>query len=115
MTTDPWWACHRDVWGDGWEPFAAAIRPSNSQHGRDVTIWPLHRRLDALRAASFPDPASRGLRLRAVGTPVSDHDVSGTGWQSLGRLTQPITTMMPVWQHGHSLKDRPVSASKRSR
>jgi hypothetical protein len=75
----------------------------------------VHRRLDALRAASFPDPGSRGLRLRAVGTPVSGHDVSGISWQSLGRLTQPITTMLPAWQHGHSLKDRPVSASKRSR
>ena len=34
-----------------------------------------------------------------------------TGWQTVGRAMQPITTMMPVWQCGHARKDRPVSAS----
>ena len=43
------------------------------------------------------------------------HDVSGTGWQTPDRAMQSITTMMPVWQCGHSRNDRPVSASKRSR
>ncbi len=97
MAPDPWWECHRDVLGDDWEPFAAATRPSNSQHGRDLTIWPLHRRLDALRAASFPGPASRGLQLRAVGTPVSGHDVSGTGWRSLTDFACHALTV--AWFH----------------
>jgi hypothetical protein len=31
--------------------------------------------------------------------------------QSLGLAMQSIISIMPVWQNGHSRKDRPVSAS----
>ena len=34
---------------------------------------------------------------------------------TLGRVMQSITTMMPVWQCGHSRSDCPVNTSKRSR
>jgi hypothetical protein len=47
--------------------------------------------------------------------PTWGHDVSGAGWQTVGRVMQATTTMMPVRQCGHSRRDRPVSASKRSR
>jgi hypothetical protein len=28
--------------------------------------------------------------------------VSGTGWWTLGRAKQSVTTIIPVWQYGHS-------------
>jgi hypothetical protein len=54
------------------------------------------------------------MQYRVVETSVRGHDVSGIGWQTVGRTMQPITTMVPVWQHGHARRERPVSASKRS-
>jgi hypothetical protein len=68
-----------------------------------------------LRCASVGTPIWRVIRLYTVGAVIPGHDVSGTGWQILGRATQSITTMMPEWQCGHSRNDCPVSASKRSR
>ena len=62
-----------------------------------------------------PHPTRQAIRLRAVGTPVVGHDVSGTDSQTLVRAMQPSTIMIPVWQCGHSRNDRPVRASKRSR
>jgi len=38
-----------------------------------------------------------------------DHDVSGTGRQTVGRMMLSITTMVPTWQCGHSRNDCPVS------
>jgi hypothetical protein len=67
----------------------------------------------SLRKRRHPDLAV--IRLYAVGAVIPGHDVSGTGWQILGRATQSITTMMPEWQCGHSRNDCPVSASERSR
>jgi len=63
----------------------------------------------------IPVPISGAFRRNTIGTPGPDHDVSGTNWRTRGRVTLSITTMMPVRQWGHSHKDRPVSASKRSR
>lgn len=60
-------------------------------------------------------PCRRVVQIDAVGAPGLGHDVFGTGWQIVGRAMQSITTMMPVWQCGHSRNDRPVSASQRSR
>ena len=81
-------------------------------------IWLLGPRSAASvgrRGASVATPIWRAVRPHAVGTPIPGHDVSGTGWQILGGAIQSITTMMPVWQCGHSRNDWPVSASKRSR
>ena len=90
-------------------------RPSSDQPSLDLTIWLLFRRASGSRGPSIPTPIWRAVQIHTVGTPARGHDVSGTGWQTLSRAMQSITTMMPVWQCGHSRKDRPVSASKRSR
>ena len=84
--------------------------------GLDLTLLALvgHAGWLSLTRASASRSGGR-FRLHAVGTPISGHDVSGTGWQTLGRAMQSITTMMPVWQCGHSRNDCPVSASNRSR
>ena len=104
-------AHHGDVFGDDWEPIAAATRRSNRQPSPDLTPCPLCRHPIVLHDTSIPDPISREFRHGAVGTLVSGHEVSGAGWQTPGRVMQPTTTMMPVRQCGHCLKDRPVRAS----
>ena len=57
-----------------------------------------------------PDLAG-GPALRDVEASDWAHDVSGTDWQILALSMQPITTMMPVWQCGHSRNECPVSTS----
>ena len=94
---------------------AAPNEPSSDRHSRDLAAWPPFSDVRGRRGASVATPIWRAIRLHAVGTPIPGHDVSGTGWQILGRAMQSITTMMPVWQCGHSRNDCPVSASKRSR
>src|ERR1700712_1000396 len=42
-------------------------------------------------------PIRRPIPGLAVGTPISGHDISGAGWQTVGRAMQSITTMIPVW------------------
>jgi hypothetical protein len=41
-------------------------------------------------------PIWRVVRLHAIGESIPGHDVSGTGWQTLGGAMQSITTMMPM-------------------
>ncbi len=85
-------------------------RQPGSDRSAAVLTQPL-----AVRGPSIPTPIWRVVRLDAVRPPIPGHDVSGTGWQMVGRAMQSITTMMPVWQCGHSRNDCPVSTSKRSR
>ena len=80
-----------------------------------VRLAPVQRRRRTVAAQASHYRSGGRFGLHAVGTPIPGHDVSGTGWQTLGRAMQSITTMMPVWQCGHSRSDCPVSASKRSR
>jgi hypothetical protein len=87
----------------------------NGQYSLDLRVEPLFGRCRTALGASIPNPIWRTIRLRALGTKVLGHDVFGTGWQIPGRAMQPVTTMTPVWQCGHSRNDRPVSASNRSR
>ena len=47
--------------------------------------------------------------------PVPIGQVSGTVWQPRGRSKQPITTMMPIRQHGHCRNEIPVRVSYRWR
>jgi hypothetical protein len=93
-------------------PFAVPIGPLSDPNTPDLGVLPWFRRVRAQargrRGHGIPAPIWRALRLRAVGTPIWGHDVSGAGWQTAGRV-------MPVRQCGHSRRDRPVSASKRSR
>jgi len=89
-------ACGWDVLGDDWEPIAAATMRSNWQPNPDLPLGPLYRHRIVLHDTSIPGPISRELWHGAVGTLISGHDVSGAGWQMPGRVTQPITTMMPV-------------------
>jgi hypothetical protein len=75
-----------------------AIEPSG---GHDRSDLPLRTRCAPTcgrRSPNVPTPIRQAIRLHAVGAPISGHDVSGTGWQTLGRAMQSITTMVPVWQ-----------------
>ena len=92
-----------------------AIGRLNNHHSLDLAVWPLFGDPGGNRCTSAPTSIWWTIRLHEVETPIPDHDVSGTGWQTLGRAKQSITTMIPVWQCGHSRNDSPVSASNRSR
>jgi hypothetical protein len=75
---------------------AAATMRSNWQPNPDLPLGPLYRHRMVLHDTSIPGPISRELWHGAVGTLISGHDVSGAGRQTPGRVTRPITTMMPV-------------------
>jgi hypothetical protein len=96
-------------------PSTAAAEPRSNQRVLDLAISAPRRRADDRRGASVHILIRQMVRLRADGTSMQDHDVSGIGWQTVNRAIESITTMMPVRQCGHSRNDRPVSASKRSR
>jgi hypothetical protein len=100
--------------GDG-RASAGPNEPSSDRHNRDLAAWSPFSDVRGHCGVSVATPIWRALRGHAAGTPILYHDVSRTGWRILGRAMQSITTMMPVWQCGHSRNDWPVSASKRSR
>jgi hypothetical protein len=85
------------------------------QVDQELDICPLPEALRVARDASIPTLVWQAIWLRALGPKKLGHDVSGTSCQILVRAMLLITTMMPAWQCGHSLRDRPVSALKRSR
>jgi hypothetical protein len=101
--------------GGGLQALRVAVAPSSDHRNLDLTVWSLFGDGYRRRGTSAPIPTWRVVGLCTVGTLISGHDVSGTGWQTLGRMIQSITTMMPVWQCGHARNDCPVNASKRSR
>ena len=70
-----------------------------------------HRRADDPGGPSVPAPIWRAVLLCAIWEAGWAHDVSGSDWQILARAMQPITTMMPVWQCGHSRNECPVNTS----
>jgi hypothetical protein len=90
--------------------FATATRPAICQLGLDLTDWAGRWDRNGARGPSVRTPMPRTVRLHAVATSIRAHDVFGTSTQLSGRATHPITTMMPVWQCGHSRNDCPVSA-----
>jgi hypothetical protein len=90
--------------GNGWAS-AAPNEPSSDRHSWDLAAWPPSSDVRSHFDVSVATPIWRALRGHAAGTPILDHDVSRTGWQILGRAMQSITTMMPVWQCGHSRND----------
>jgi hypothetical protein len=94
---------------------AAQTASPNGQYTLELRVEPLFGRRRTALGATILAPICRTIRPRALGTKELGHDVSGTGWQTSGRRTQPMTTMTPVRQCGHSRKDRPVNASNRSR
>ena len=89
----------------------------NAYHHRrlGLTVLTISGHPSGCRWTSRPIPIWRALPVHAGGVLILGHDVFGTAWQTLGRAMQSTTTMMPVWQCGHSRNDCPVSASKRSR
>ncbi|MDT7815564.1 MAG: hypothetical protein QOJ42_5480 [Acidobacteriaceae bacterium] len=97
------------------EALTSTATPLSEHYIQKLTAWPLFGDGYGPTGTSTPAPTWRANPLHAIGTPILGHDVSGTGRQTLGRAMQSITTMMPVWQCGHSRRDRPVNASKRSR
>jgi hypothetical protein len=96
MAPGPSRSYRREVLGDVWEAIAAATRRSNRQPTQDSPLCSVGRRQIVFRDTNVPHPISRGFQRGAVGTQVSGHDVSGAGWQTQGRVTQPMTTMMPA-------------------
>jgi hypothetical protein len=94
---------------------ASPNEPLSDRHNRDLAAWPPFSDVRGHCGVSVATPIWRVLRDHAARRLILGHDVSRTGWQIMGRAMQSITTMMPVWQCGHSRNDWPVSASKRSR
>ena len=105
----------RSIQDGGLVRFAAPVRPWIDQHGVEFTTSFLRRDANSPRGASGRTLFPQALYFRTDGTSIHGHDVSGTGWQTVNRAMQSITTMTPVRQCGHSRNDRPVNASKRSR
>jgi hypothetical protein len=82
--------------GGQWAGLGRANEPSSDRHGRDLAAWSPRRDVRGRLGASVATPVRRAARLRQVGTAIAGHDVSGTGWQTLGRAMQSITTVVPV-------------------
>src|SRR6267378_7647829 len=109
----------------GWDAASGGLRlcaaPTISRRARSIRSWTFAlfpRRFRMARDASIPGLVWQAIWLRALGPQELDHldhDVSGTVRQILAGAMLLITTIMPVWQCGHSLRDRPVSALQRSR
>jgi hypothetical protein len=106
---------HRSITDSELKARAAALGSSSDHRRLDLTLWALFGRADGCLGPSVSTPIWRVVRLHGVGALIRGHDVSGTAKQTLGRAMQSTTTMMPVWQCGHSRSDCPVSAWKRSR
>jgi hypothetical protein len=81
------------------------------RQGLDLTGWAGRLHANRERGPSVGNPIFQAVRLCAEQTSWRAHDVSGTGRQISGRAMQPITTMMPVRQCGHSRNDCPVITS----
>jgi hypothetical protein len=99
----------------GWAPFSVLAEPRTNQRPPDLADWPSRWQANRPRGASIRALIWQAFPLRADGTSMRDHDVSGIGWQTVNRAIESITTMTPVRQYGHSRNDRPVNAAKRSR
>jgi hypothetical protein len=81
------------------------------QQRLDLTSWAGRFHPNHAHRPRVGNPVSRAVHLSTMETWWRAHDVSGTGRQISGRAMQPITTMMPVRQCGHSRNDCPVSTS----
>jgi hypothetical protein len=82
----------------GLAPFGTPTGHSSCQRRPRLTLQP-HIGTLTTRPAQASRPRSGGRFCFArFGRLVWAHDVSGTGWQTLGRAMQSITTMVPIWQ-----------------
>jgi len=82
----------------GLAPFGTPTGHSSCQRRPRLTLQPHIGTLTTCPAqASRPRSGGRFCFAR-FGRLVWAHDVSGTGWQTLGRAMQSITTMVPIWQ-----------------
>jgi hypothetical protein len=87
---------HRGIPDSGLKARTAAVGPSNHHCSVDLTVWPVFGGPGGCRCTSGPTPTWRAIRLHAVGPLTRGHDVSGTGWQIVGRAMRSITTMVPT-------------------
>jgi hypothetical protein len=85
-----------------WVSAAVPIEVPDDRCCSHLGILPLFRLRKRHLGPSFPVATWRGFQLWVVGPPVLGHDVSGIGWQTVKRAVEPITTMTPVRQYGHS-------------
>src|SRR5437764_13515328 len=77
-----------------------AVGPFRRHRGQDRTVLGMVGHPSGCHWTSRPIPIWRVIPVHAVGTPIPGHDVSGTGWQTLGdrareggRAMESITTM----------------------
>ena len=89
---------HRSIPNSGLKARTAAVGPLDHHRSPDPTVWRVVEDPDGCRSTNGPTPTWRAIRLHAVGAAMPGHDVSGTGWQILGRAMQSIITMVPIWQ-----------------
>jgi hypothetical protein len=95
----------------GLAPFGTSTGLSSCPRRLRLTLAP-RTGAPTTQAAQASRPRSGGRFCFArFGRSVWAHDVSGTDWQILALSMQPVTTIMPVWQCGHSRNECPVSTS----
>src|SRR5271157_673689 len=115
MPPDPLPMHQRSILAGGLKARTEAVGPSYHYRSLGLTALTLFGHPSGCRCTSGPIAIWRAIRAHAVGALIWGHDVSGTAWQTLGLAIQSTTTMIPVWQCGHSRNDCPISASNRSR
>jgi hypothetical protein len=106
---------HHSIPGSGLKARTVAVWRSTPDPDLVLSARPLFGGPGGDCGTSAAIPAGPAIGTYAVKATPPGHDVSGTGRQILERAMQSITTMMPVWQCGHSRNDCPVSVWKRSR
>jgi hypothetical protein len=106
---------YRSIPASGLKARTVAVGCSRDPLSLDLTLLAVIGRTCSWPGPSVGVPVWQVVWLHAVGALIPGHDVSRIGRQTLGRAMQSITTMIPVWQCGHSRNDCPVSASNRSR
>ncbi len=106
---------HHSIPGSGLKARTVAIWRSTPYPDLVLSARPLFGGPEGDCGTSAAIPTGPGNRDICGQTDTPGHDVSGTGRQILACAMQSITTMMPVWQCGHSRNDCPVSVWKRSR
>jgi hypothetical protein len=106
---------YRSIPAGGLQGRTVAVGCSRDRLGVDPTFLTLVRRTSGWPGPGVSVPIWQVVWLRAIGALIPGHDVSRIDRHILGRAMQSITTMIPVWQCGHSRNDCPVSAANRSR
>jgi hypothetical protein len=106
---------YRRIPASGLKAWTVAVGCSRDPLSLDLTLLAPVGRTCGWPGPSVGVPIWQVVWFHAVGALIPSHDVSGTAKRSVGRAMHSTTTMIPVWQCGHSRNDCPVSASNRPR